>query len=280
MGIDWFTFVAQVVNFLILIGLLWHFAYKPIIRAMDEREASIRERLDEAEARRAEAEEKARRLDEKHEEFEAKREELLAKAREQAEARRKELIAEARQRVGQNEAEWRGTLERRKQDLADELQRRAGRHLVGAARRLLRDLADADLEAEIVEVFGKRLGDLDDDSAQALRKALGENDGRVSIVSAFELGDPLREQLRTRLADLVEGEAEPSFETETSLLCGIELRVGEQRVAWSARDYLAELQDRLETVISAVAQRKPDEAASAGEAAAERSNGRGQGEDG
>ena len=45
MGIDGFTFFAQIVNFLILIGLLWRFAYRPIIRAMDQRESSIRDRI-------------------------------------------------------------------------------------------------------------------------------------------------------------------------------------------------------------------------------------------
>jgi F-type H+-transporting ATPase subunit b len=36
--IDWFTVVAQIVNFLILVALLKHFLYDRIIRAMDKRE--------------------------------------------------------------------------------------------------------------------------------------------------------------------------------------------------------------------------------------------------
>jgi F-type H+-transporting ATPase subunit b len=38
MGIDWFTLVAQIANFLILVALLKHFLYNRIIKAMDERE--------------------------------------------------------------------------------------------------------------------------------------------------------------------------------------------------------------------------------------------------
>ena len=38
MLVDWFTVVAQVVNFLILVWLLKRFLYKPILRAIDERE--------------------------------------------------------------------------------------------------------------------------------------------------------------------------------------------------------------------------------------------------
>ena len=38
MLIDWFTVGAQVLNFLILVFLMWRFLYKPILAAIDERE--------------------------------------------------------------------------------------------------------------------------------------------------------------------------------------------------------------------------------------------------
>ncbi len=48
MAIDWITVSAQIVNFLILVWLLKHFLYQPIIRAMDRREQRVSERLNEA----------------------------------------------------------------------------------------------------------------------------------------------------------------------------------------------------------------------------------------
>ena len=39
MQIDWFTLLAQIVNFLLLVWLLKHFLYGRVVRAMDEREA-------------------------------------------------------------------------------------------------------------------------------------------------------------------------------------------------------------------------------------------------
>ena len=41
MRIDWFTVIAQVVNFLILMWLLKRFLYKPILNAIDAREQRI-----------------------------------------------------------------------------------------------------------------------------------------------------------------------------------------------------------------------------------------------
>ena len=49
MHIDWFVFLCQIVNFLILLWLLKKFLYGRIIAAMDAREAKIASTFEEAE---------------------------------------------------------------------------------------------------------------------------------------------------------------------------------------------------------------------------------------
>ena len=48
MLIDWFTVVAQIVNFLVLVALMKYFLYERIVRTIDEREKHIAKRLAEA----------------------------------------------------------------------------------------------------------------------------------------------------------------------------------------------------------------------------------------
>ncbi len=57
MPIDWFTVVAQAINFIILVWLLKRFLYKPILHAIDERERGIATQLSQAQAKEAEAQE-------------------------------------------------------------------------------------------------------------------------------------------------------------------------------------------------------------------------------
>ena len=46
MLIDWFTVIAQIINFLILVALLKHFLFNPIVSAMNERrEKSTRQSM-------------------------------------------------------------------------------------------------------------------------------------------------------------------------------------------------------------------------------------------
>ena len=56
MQIDWFTFSAQIINFLVLVWLLKKFLYKPVLAAMEKRKAALV-------ARHQEAEEQKRLLD-------------------------------------------------------------------------------------------------------------------------------------------------------------------------------------------------------------------------
>ena len=56
LGINLSSFIAQLVNFLILFLLLSVLAYKPILKMMDERTRRIKESLEQAEVAKAQAE--------------------------------------------------------------------------------------------------------------------------------------------------------------------------------------------------------------------------------
>src|ERR1700685_4022377 len=96
MPIDWFTVIAQLINFLILVYLLKRFLYKPILHAIDEREKGIAAQLAEAEAKKAEAQRERDDFQHKNELFDQERAALLQQAREAAGAERQRLLDEAR----------------------------------------------------------------------------------------------------------------------------------------------------------------------------------------
>ena len=102
MHIDWFTFIAQIVNFLVLAGLLRWLLYGPIVRAMQQRQEKIASRLHEAQQKYAEAEAKGQQYEEKTREIEQQREELLREARQKAHQYRERLTEEAREDASRN----------------------------------------------------------------------------------------------------------------------------------------------------------------------------------
>ena len=52
---DWFTILAQIVNFLVLVTLMKRFLYGPLIAAIDAREQSIAARIEDAARKEQEA---------------------------------------------------------------------------------------------------------------------------------------------------------------------------------------------------------------------------------
>ena len=96
MLINWFTVIAQAINFLILVWLLKRFLYKPILHAIDEREKGIATQLAQAEAKKAEAQKDRDDFQHKNEVFDQERAALLKKATDEAKAERQRLLDEAR----------------------------------------------------------------------------------------------------------------------------------------------------------------------------------------
>lgn len=249
MTFDWFTFVAQVVNFIILMGLLHYFLYRPITRVMDEREQGIAERLREAEAKMEEAEKRVRTYEEKIDQLERERENLLGEAREQAREKRKQLVEQAREEVRTLRSNWRENLRRDREMFLRELRRRAAQEVSRATRKLLRDLAAEDLQKQVVRVFLDRVRSLDEEQVQLLRQSLDEEEPEMVVQSAYDLDAEDRSKLKDAIFGRWGRDMSVQFETDSELVCGIELRCGGRKIAWNVQEYLDELQQQLEVAL-------------------------------
>ncbi len=244
MQIDWFTFVAQIVNFLILIWLLKRFLYRPVIDAMDRRAASIAAEAEAAEKSRADAERDAASYRSMTESLERERQERLQSATREAAKQRSDLIEQAKKEVAGLKAEWDDALKREQSSYLDDLKQRTRAEVLEIARRVLRDLADADVEQRVVGVFIDRLSHLDDAAVDELRRAVDASGDDMEVRSAFELAEEARGRITDAISDRVGRHTTPEFSVDPSIGLGIELRAGGWRLAWSTEHYL----DTLEAV--------------------------------
>lgn len=124
-GVNWTFFIAQVINFIVVAAILWKLAFKPVIRALDERKQKISDGLqfaEEMKVRLAETEKQAAEklreasddaavivkearenastyVERQTQEAVHKAEQIIAKAHEAMALERKQMIAEVRQEV-------------------------------------------------------------------------------------------------------------------------------------------------------------------------------------
>lgn len=250
MLIDWFTVIAQVFNFLILVWLLKRFLYKPILDAVDAREKRIAAELADADSKRTEAQQERDEFRRKNEAFEQQRVALLSQASEEAKAERQRLLDEARKAADDLSAKRQETLRSEARSLNQALARRVEREVFAIARSTLTDLASANLEQCIAGEFIRRLHEMDAEAKADFGTALKRASEPALIRSAFELPAEQRALIQQALNGvfLAEPSASPEaaisvrFETSPDLISGIELSTTGQKLAWSIADYLASLE--------------------------------------
>jgi F-type H+-transporting ATPase subunit b len=254
--INWFTVIAQIVNFLILVVLLKYLLYNRIIKAMDEREGKIQLHLKEAEEKEQAAEQEAQSLREKNRDFDEKREYMLTQAKKEADARRKELIQEARQAATNLRLVWQEAVRREKESFVLNLRKMAATQAYSITRKAFEDLADAEPEERMVDVFLARIQKIKKKERDALVASIKEAGNEVVIQSAFEITSKMRTKVTQALHRHLSGEIAPRYETTPDLIMGIELKTRGRKIAWNLRHYLDTMEENALRTLEQEAERK------------------------
>jgi F-type H+-transporting ATPase subunit b len=245
MLVNGFTIIAQIINFLILVWLLRYFLYKPVLRAMDEREKQMIKAHEDAEEQRIKAENERLAFDKRLQELAGEKEQILKTALEQAGEERKKMIAAARQEVAALEAHWREALDQERATLFREFGARIESEIFAISRQVLCDLAGANLEPCIAGRFVERLSSLDPTEMNRLIRSPGAASNPVVITSAFELPAGAKRQVEEVIKQKLHN-PEIKFVTTPEVVAGIELRTNGHKVSWTIENYLSSLQQEME----------------------------------
>jgi len=90
------TLLAQIFNFLILVGILTKFAYKPLMQALEDRKNKIADSIDAAERDRQEAQKLKVDYEQQLREARSQAQTIIDRAEKQAEEAKEEILQEAR----------------------------------------------------------------------------------------------------------------------------------------------------------------------------------------
>lgn len=229
LGINTGFLLAQIINFLLLFGLLSIFLWRPLMNMLDSREMKIQKGLEDA-AAAANARRNA----------EAEAEKILAAARaeaqrvvEEARGRGDELAklveTEARTEAEQIRAEGRVRVnEERDRQLAD-MRGQVAAIAVAVAQRLIGETLDEKRQQALVNDFFAKVPP----EARSLS-------GSVEVISAMPLSDDEKNKVKSEV-----GASDITFTVDPSILGGLIIRTQDRVVDGSVRSGLGELSSRL-----------------------------------
>lgn len=218
MHIDWWTLALQAINVLVLVWLLSRFLYRPVIAAIDARQAMSAKLIAEAETAKATAEEQARVLQARDQALAAEADERRAEMRANFEAERARLFEQARGKADallKQAAEISAAEQAR---MTSELEERAGQLAADMAGKLLKRLPANGVTDAMLAALVERVGTLSEDRRRALMSE------PLTIVTPTPLSSEARARYSGALANVMPGVRVAGFVVEPALLGGFELR--------------------------------------------------------
>ena len=247
MLIDWFTVVAQGLNFLVLVWLLKRYLYKPVLAAIDAREKHIASAIADAEREKTAAAQERQTLEEKRAALDGEGAAVLKQATAAAAAERVRLLAEARAEADVLREKQTAALREDQIRLCGIIAHRAQQEVLAVARKVLDELAGASLEERVVAVFLRDLRGLDAPAKQTLLAAFGGTTD-AAVRSAFDLPEAQRALIRQGVNEEFSMSSTLRFDVSKEMLCGLELSVGGQKLSWNIADHLRGLEQRIALV--------------------------------
>lgn len=155
--IDWKLMLAQLVNFAIVLAVLYRFALKPLTKVLTERQETIEKSLQDAkdiEQRLSETEARSKQaIREAQKEASA----LIEQAKRQADERRKELLAKTKQDIEQLVSAAKRQIEQEKQAMVGDARRELGDIVVAGMRRIVGAEMSDKLDKKVIKSYLQRL---------------------------------------------------------------------------------------------------------------------------
>ena len=142
LGINLPSLVAYLVNFILLLGILGLFAYKPLMRMLDERTERIRESLEAADRAREEAASAQEAIQGQIDEARREGQRIMDQTREAAERFRTEEMDKARQEAEAFVERAKADIARERDTALQEVRASFGDLAITAAERIIRSSLD------------------------------------------------------------------------------------------------------------------------------------------
>src|SRR5690554_4936177 len=241
MEIDWFTVIAQLVNFLILVWLLQRFLYKPVLNAIDQREKKIASQLEDAAVKKTEARKEKDRFIQKNEAFDREHAAKIEEVHKRVKSEKQRLFEEARKESTALRLKLEDSLKQREQEIKHTLKRRTKEEVFAIAGKTLSDLANVDLEEQVINVFIEKTRSLNEADRTKFINALEVKDGSIRIKSVFELSQNSKQKLEKTIKEITDKETDFQYLLEPELVSGIMLETANFQLSWSIESYLESL---------------------------------------
>lgn len=150
-GIDGKLFLAQIINFVLLLVVLWKFAYKPLLKTMEERTEKIESGLKNAEKQEAAVKKAEEEFEKRVQEAKQEAQSIVKKAEEFGKKMRKEMVESAEQEKEKIIVSGKKAVEQEKEKSLTEIKQKTADLVIMATEKILEEKVDEKKNKQLVE---------------------------------------------------------------------------------------------------------------------------------
>ncbi len=258
MKIDWFTVIAQLINFLILVWLLKKFLYKPILDAVNEREKKISDQLNDAEEKKAGALKERDDLKKQQEEFDHQKKGLMEKAILDANTEKQQLIDAAKADANSLRTKMEKAGKAKLENSNAEIIEKSRKQVFAITRKALANIASVSLEKQSVDTFIQHLRASNDEKKKQFSDVFKANSNSILVSSAFELSAKQQNKINDAINEVLDLKITLQFKTDLEIISGIELSTNGYKLSWSFSEYLNSLEKNISETIKEKVKPEPE----------------------
>lgn len=241
------TFILEIINFLVLMWVLKHFFYRPVLEAIEKR----RLKIEQATLKAAKLNEDANALQQSYQNrlnaWEQDKQQLRDAFLQEIESERAQKMQKLQ--VDLNLAQERAEViqQHEQAELLKRTQQQAHQQGARFAAKLLKGAACLEMQDKLIELFIAQLTHLQQQAdvdtvllplRQACEKSL-QTSTPLKVLSAFPLTPEQQQQLQKALTPICEGSEHWLFIEEPSLLAGLRICLGDLALGINLQDELS-----------------------------------------
>lgn len=234
MNISWFEIVAQIINFFIILFILQKLLYKPVLKAMSNRQERISKAQNEADEKMKDANKLIDEYDKKIEDIQNEKRNILDDARKQAQEKKESLLEDYKKEAENKRNVYLKEIEDEKENFEKNLRKKLGNSAVMIASHIFDTISSKELEKEIFDTFIFNLKELNSNTPnQDISK-----EETIEIHSFKELSQDEKETIENALKEQIKEIKNINYETDSSLVLGYELNLETYTLHTNIKNYL------------------------------------------
>ena len=245
LNLDWATIAFQVINFLVLAGLLYRFVLRPVMGRVRERRAEKGRLMEQLRQDRQEAERLRRELSERLAAAEEEAEQIVREGEKRAEAERQQILEEIEKEIEHMLADARDDVQDMRRQAVDEFHDELIGAVLDVSAEAIGHVAPDEMHNTLLKQLTERIWEMgrqEMERVNAFRRSLGERTPTAHVTTAKPLSSQQQGELARTLSALADRSVDIQIDSDPSLSAGIRVRLADIMVDNSIAGRLEQLQ--------------------------------------